>query len=85
MYVSTNATIQFDKNGNPTHINGSLRDITQRRLNELEIESQNKRLQIQNKELEQFSYIASHDFARTSENTYKFCRTFKRRICRKVR
>lgn len=61
MYISTSAAIQFDVNGNPAHINGSLRDITQRRLYELEIEHQNKRLQIQNKELEQFSYIASHD------------------------
>ena len=77
MYVSTSATIQFDAKGNPTHINGSLRDITQRRLNELEIESQNKRLQIQNKELEQFSYIASHDLQEPLRTLISFAELLK--------
>ena len=77
MYVSTNATLQFDQNGNPTHINGSLRDITQRRINELKIESQNKRLQIQNKELEQFSYIASHDLQEPLRTLISFAELLK--------
>ena len=77
MYVSTNASIVFDTIGNPTHINGSLRDITHRRLNELEIESQNKKLQIQNKELEQFSYIASHDLQEPLRTLISFAELLK--------
>ncbi len=77
IYVSTNATIEFDSKGNPTHINGSLRDITHRRINELEIESQNKRLQIQNKELEQFSYIASHDLQEPLRTLISFAELLK--------
>jgi len=84
MYVSINATIQFDHQGNPTHINGSLRDITQRRINELEIESQNKRLQIQNKELEQFSYIASHDLQEPLRTLISFAELLKEEYAGKL-
>ncbi len=38
-----------------------IRDISNKRSNELEIKKQNKALIKQNKELEQFNYIASHD------------------------
>jgi len=34
MYVSLNATLVTDANGNPTHIDGALRDITERKLAE---------------------------------------------------
>lgn len=38
-----------------------IRDISNRKAKEIEIENQNKALIKQNKELEQFNYIASHD------------------------
>jgi PAS domain S-box-containing protein len=38
-----------------------LKDISSRKQREKEIEKQNRMLQIKNKELEQFTYIASHD------------------------
>jgi PAS domain S-box-containing protein len=38
-----------------------LKDISSRKQKEKEIEKQNRLLQIKNKELEQFTYIASHD------------------------
>jgi PAS domain S-box-containing protein len=38
-----------------------IRDISNRKAKEIEIEQQNKALIKQNKELEQFNYIASHD------------------------
>jgi len=59
--VSVNAKMIFDQNGNKHHIDGILRDITQIKEKEKEIEYQNLRLNIQNKELEQFAYITSHD------------------------
>ncbi|PWA07014.1 PAS domain S-box protein [Flavobacterium laiguense] len=59
-YISLNAKIIYSKEGAP-HIDGIARDITQRKESEFKIENQNKKLQIQNKELEQFAYITSHD------------------------
>lgn len=44
-----------------TIISAAVRDITERKKAELEIATQNRKLQIQYKELEQFAYIASHD------------------------
>jgi PAS domain S-box-containing protein len=44
-----------------TIITAVIRDVTERKKAEEEIALQNKKLQIQYKELEQFAYIASHD------------------------
>ncbi|HEU4791790.1 MAG TPA: MASE1 domain-containing protein [Flavobacterium sp.] len=60
-YVSLSAKMIFDDNGNKHHINAIVRDISQIKENEREIANQNQKLQIQNKELEQFAYITSHD------------------------
>lgn len=59
--ISLNAKMIFDKNGKPHHIDAIAQDITQRKEDEKEIANQNNKLQIQNKELEQFAYITSHD------------------------
>lgn len=60
-HISLSAKMIFDNNGNKLHINAIARDITQRKENEKEIAFQNQKLQIQNKELEQFAHITSHD------------------------
>jgi len=59
--VSLNAKLIYDKNGVPNHIDAIAQDITERKENEQKIALQNQKLQIQNKELEQFVYVASHD------------------------
>jgi PAS domain S-box-containing protein len=59
--ISLSAKMIFDENGIPHHIDAIAQDITQRKENEKEIANQNQKLQIQNKELEQFAYITSHD------------------------
>lgn len=59
--ISLSAKIIFDKNERPHHIDAIAQDITLRKQNEKEIAIQNNKLQIQNKELEQFAYITSHD------------------------
>ena len=59
--ISLNAKLIFDKQGNPNHIDAIAHDITERKKSELKIALQNQKLQIQNKELEQFAYITSHD------------------------
>lgn len=59
--ISLNAKLIYDKQGNPNHIDAIAQDITERKENEQKIALQNQKLQIQNKELEQFAYITSHD------------------------
>ena len=46
---------------NKTLISAAIRDVTDKKKAESEIAAQNKKLQLQNKELEQFTYLASHD------------------------
>jgi PAS domain S-box-containing protein len=60
-HVSVNSRIIKDAQGKPHHIDGVIRDLTERKKYEMQIETQNQQLQIKNKELEQFAYIASHD------------------------
>ncbi|MBC7487470.1 MAG: PAS domain S-box protein [Cytophagaceae bacterium] len=60
-HVSVNSRIIFDAHGMPHHIDGVIRDLTERKTYEMQIETQNQQLQIKNKELEQFAYISSHD------------------------
>ncbi len=52
--VSINAQIAYDNHGKIHHIDGAIRDLSERKKSELKIANQNK-------ELEQFTYIASHD------------------------
>lgn len=60
-YVSLDARLICDTNGKPHHIDGFVRDISFKKADELKISEQNIKLHIQNKELEQFAYITSHD------------------------
>jgi PAS domain S-box-containing protein len=60
-HVSVNSRIIYDPLGTPHHIDGVIRDLTERKTYEMQIETQNQQLQIKNKELEQFAYISSHD------------------------
>jgi PAS domain S-box-containing protein len=59
--VSVSSKLIYAADGKPNHIDGIMRDITQRKINEIEIANQNTRLQVQNKELEQFVHVTSHD------------------------
>jgi light-regulated signal transduction histidine kinase (bacteriophytochrome) len=68
MYTTISSRLIFDQNGNSNHITGAIRDITERKKNELEIANQHKQLQLQNKELEQSTYITSHDLQEPLRN-----------------
>ena len=61
VHLSVNARLIYDENDKATHMDGSIRNITERKIYDFEIENQNKKLKIQNKELEQFNYVISHD------------------------
>jgi PAS domain S-box-containing protein len=61
LYFSINAHLLYDKEGIPINIEGTLRNINERRQMQDEMISKNRKLEFQNTELEQFAYIASHD------------------------
>lgn len=61
VYVSVNARMIYGDSGEPKFMDGSIRNITERKIYDFEIENQNKKLKLQNKELEQFNYVISHD------------------------
>ncbi|WP_281310078.1 PAS domain S-box protein [Flavobacterium flavigenum] len=61
LYFSINAHLLYDKEGIPINIEGTLRNINERRQMQDEMITKNRKLEFQNTELEQFAYIASHD------------------------
>jgi PAS domain S-box-containing protein len=67
-FASINARLIYNPDGSPSHIDGVIRDITEREKSEQEIAAQNKKLEAQNKELEQFAYITSHDLQEPLRN-----------------
>ncbi len=83
-YVSINTRFILDELGKPSHIDGVIRDVTERKKNELKIELQNQKLQNQNKELEQFAYIASHDLQEPLQTLMSISKMFKEEYSSKL-
>lgn len=68
VFVTDSGMIIKDANGNPIRMIGAMRDITERKKNELMLLDLNKSLEkkanelfLSNVELERFAYVASHD------------------------
>ncbi len=59
-HIRALAKVERDEKGNPTRMIGANWDITEVKESE-ELKIQAKSLEIKNKELEQFAYVASHD------------------------
>jgi len=55
-----------------TLISAAIRDVSEKKRVELEIKKQNKRLLQQNKELEQFTYLTSHDLQEPLQSLISF-------------
>ena len=62
---------------NRTLISAAIRDVSDKKKVELEIEKQNKRLLQQNKELEQFTYLTSHDLQEPLQSLINFSSLLK--------
>jgi PAS domain S-box-containing protein len=69
---------------NKTLISAAIRDVTDKKKAESEIAAQNKKLQLQNKELEQFTYLASHDLQEPLRTLISFSHLIKEEYADKL-
>jgi PAS domain S-box-containing protein len=67
-----------------TLIAATIRDVTQRKKVESEIALQYMKLEMQNKELEQFTYIASHDLQEPLQTLVSFAQLLKNEFSGKL-
>ncbi len=61
IWSSVNLQFQYDNNKNIKCIEGTARDISQRKKSEEDLKESTRKLEINNRELKEFVYIASHD------------------------
>lgn len=67
-----------------TLFSAAIRDVTDKKKAESEIAAQNKKLQLQNKELEQFTYLASHDLQEPLRTLISFSGLIKEEYSGKI-
>ena len=60
-HLEARGEVEKDKNGNAIFMRGTVLDITERKLTNQKLNDFYNQLEIKNKELEQFAFIASHD------------------------
>jgi len=60
-WISNHMSIIKDVEGKPLYRNGNIRDVTELKNAEIELNNTLKELKRSNRELEQFAYVASHD------------------------
>jgi len=77
--ASQNAQFYYDDQGEIQGIETLVRDITEKKQAEIEINKGLKKLEQSNKELEQFAYITSHDLREPLRMITSFLQLLKRR------
>lgn len=79
-----NTRIIFDENGMPVSIQGTTKDITERKVAEEELASTLLDLKRSNADLEQFAYVASHDLHEPIRMIQGYMRIIKSRYGDKI-
>lgn len=77
IYISANISLLFDLAGNPMGWQGILRDITEKRKNDLEREKLLLELTNKYNQLMQFNYIVSHNLRSPISNLLGLCKMFE--------
>lgn len=70
--------LEFDDHGNPVKMHGTIQDIHERKLAELELERLNRDLVAKRREMENFLYITTHDLRSPLVNIQGFAQNLER-------
>ncbi|RPI84653.1 MAG: PAS domain-containing sensor histidine kinase [Chloroflexi bacterium] len=71
-YIKVSGEVIFDKTGKPLKVYGASQDVTELRENERSLKSHTTRLEALTRDLESFTYVASHDLQAPLRKILKF-------------